>query len=317
MELAEWLRSPSTLWKQLCNDRFSWIQRWMSNLVQPLPAFWKWIPQIPPGMPLNALWRQGNKTKGSPSSTPPPTGHLAAVIGKAGVIHRRQTLSVLDYGTLSPSTCARRSGKLPPGGTWRCPCRGCRRPRGWPAHPPASGHHGGRECCGPCSAWPWRQPQRGQLPRIHRFYSKTSLSQMNWCFIFERLKGFHTFVYETLTTVHIYCYYIVITCAYLPLRGCVLLHCQICASYSKSQCPPEGSSQKHPMLPALCESKMSSGDPVAFPTSETNQNGSGTPSLLPVCKIVASVQFGRQAWTRAAGFSGCARWQSHRHISIF
>lgn len=31
------------------------------------------------------------------------TGHLTAVIRKAGVIHRSQTFSVLEYGTLSPS----------------------------------------------------------------------------------------------------------------------------------------------------------------------------------------------------------------------
>lgn len=31
-------------------------------------------------------------------------GHLAAVVGKAGVVHRSQALPVLEYGTLSPST---------------------------------------------------------------------------------------------------------------------------------------------------------------------------------------------------------------------
>lgn len=70
------------------------------------------------------------------------------------------------------------------------------------------------------------------------------------------MKCFHT-------TAHIYCYYIVITCAHLPLPGCVLLPCQICASYNKSRRPRahQRGLRGCRNTPCFRLSKMSSGTP--------------------------------------------------------
>lgn len=89
-------------------------------------------------------------------------------------------------------TCVQQSGKVPSGGTWRCLCQGYRRLLRLPAHRPASGCHGGRECCGPCSAWPWRQ-----LVSLQGWGQKIRAQLLDW------MDGFTLLVWYTWWNIRV------------------------------------------------------------------------------------------------------------------